>query len=168
MRYRPLKGKVLHAELLCGNPKFIKSGRRKKGAKGLGLRYEAKVQRHLLAMFDGYMPGPWFAYTTDEAPARINYAQPDGIIVDIARGQITICEMKYKHCADAYFQLLDKYLPIVRLFFNNLEEKSIWTFATVEIVYWYDGTIAFPTKPRMRKQLRDVCPNELAVHICRP
>ncbi|NGX46410.1 MAG: hypothetical protein K940chlam2_01600, partial [Chlamydiae bacterium] len=56
MRYRPLKGKVLHAELLKGNPKYIKSGRRKNGSKGLGLRYEAEVQRLLLAKFNGYMP----------------------------------------------------------------------------------------------------------------
>lgn len=168
MRFRPLKGKVLTSEILQGVPKFIKSGRRRRGAKGMGLRYEAKVQTHLLKMFDGYVPSPWFRYTTEDVPARINYAQPDGLIIDIEKGLITICEMKYKHTAEAYFQLVDKYLPIVRLFFNNLNNETLWTFATVEIVYWYDGTIAFPTSPRMRKDLSRVRVNELAVHICRP
>jgi len=167
MRFRPLKGNVLEAKILRGVPKFVKSGRRRRGRMGLGLRYEAKVQGHLSQLFPGYVPGPWFRYRTDDAPARINYAQPDGLIIDIDRGQITICEMKYKHCADAYFQLVDKYLPLVSLFFNN-SEKDLWKFATVEIVYWFDGTIAFPTKPCMRKDLKSVAPGELAVHICRP
>lgn len=165
MRFHPLRGEVLEAQILNGVPKFVKTGRRRRGRKGLGLRYEAKVQDHLAEIFDGYLPGPWFKYRTTDAPARINYAQPDGLIVDVARGQITICEMKYKHCAEAYFQLVDKYLPIVRKFFNNSE---IWTFATVEIVYWFDGTTAFPTQVAMRKDLSRVRPRELAVHICRP
>lgn len=166
MHFRPLKGKVLTAEILNGDPKFIKSGRRRRGAKGLGLRYEAKCHEHIAKLFDGYMAGPWFRYTTDDMPTRINYAQPDGLIINVEKGLITICEMKYKHTPDAYFQLVDKYLPIVSLFFNNSEK--LWRFATVEIVYWYDGTIAFPTSPRMRKDLAKVDVNELAVHICRP
>jgi len=165
MRFRPLKGEVLTAELLQGVPKFVRSGRRRRGRKGVGLRYEARVQKQLLKQFPGYMPGPWFKYTTDDEPARENYAQPDGLIVDVEKGQITICEMKYNHCAEAYFQLVEKYLPIVRVFFNN---PDIWKFATVEIVYWYDCATAFPTSPKLRKNLEHVRINELAVHICRP
>ena len=165
VRSHPLKGEVLASELLCGVPKFIKSGRRRRGAKGVGLRYEAKVQDFLGAEFDGYIPGPWFKYRTSDEPSRTNYAQPDGIIVDIERGQITICEMKYRHCAEAYFQLVDKYLPIVRKFFNNSE---IWTYATVEIVHWYDCAVAFPTQVTLRDDVARVRPNELAVHVCRP
>ena len=131
----------------------------------MGLRYEAKCHTHLEDEFDGYIRSPWFRYTTSDEPKRINYAQPDGLIVDIERGQITICEMKYRHCADAYFQLLDKYLPIVRLFFNNSE---IWTFATVEIVHWYDCAVAFPTQVVLRDSLELVRPIEFAVHVCRP
>jgi len=132
---------------------------------GAGLRYEAKVQRHFLEGFDGYMPGPWFRYTTSDAPKRTNYAQPDGILIDVEAGKITICEMKYSHCAEAYFQLVDKYLPIVRKFFNNSE---IWEFATVEVVYWFDCAVAFPTEPRLRERMQDARVGELAVHVCRP
>jgi len=151
--------------MLRGVPKFVQSGRRRRGRKGVGLRYEAKVHDHLLSEFDGYIPSPWFRYTTSDEPRRINYAQPDGLIVDVERGKITICEMKYSHCAEAYYQLLDKYLPIVRRFFNNSE---IWEFATVEIVYWYDCAVAFPTTPARRSRLQDVRVNELAVHVWRP
>lgn len=168
-----LRGEVVEAEMLSGRPKFVNSGRRRRGRMGLGLRYEAKVQRHFLDGFDGYMPGPWFKYTTSDEPKRINYAQPDGLLVNIEKGKITICEMKYTHCAEAYFQLVDKYLPIVRKFFNNSEKETdgdpqLWRFATVEVVYWFDCAVAFPTKPRLRERLEDVQTNELAVHICRP
>ena len=132
---------------------------------GAGLRYEAKVQRHLLKGYDGYMPGPWFKYTTSDAPKRVNYAQPDGLLVNVEAGKIIICEMKYSHCAEAYFQLVDKYLPIVRKFFNNSE---LWEYATVEVVYWYDCAVAFPTKPKLRERIHDTRVGELAVHICRP
>lgn len=165
MRSHPLKGEVVESALLIGEPKFIRSGRRRRGRKGMGLRYEAKVQRHLGEGFDGFIPGPWFRYCTSDEPSRINYAQPDGLLIDLEKGQILICEVKYSHTAEAYFQLVDKYLPIVRKFFNNSE---IWEFATVEICYWYDCAVAFPTKPRLRKEIDTVRPNELAVHICRP
>ncbi len=173
MRSHPLKGDVLEAEMLTGQPKFVNSGRRRRGRMGAGLRYEAKVQRDFLGRFDGYMPAPWFRYTTSDAPRRVNYAQPDGILVNVEQGKITICEIKYSHCAEAYFQLVDKYLPIVRKFFNNSEQESsgaasLWSFATVEVVYWYDCAVAFPTKPKLRERVRDVRVGELAVHICRP
>ena len=173
MRYHPLNGEIHEVSLLQGVPKFVKSGRRRRGRKGVGLRYEAKVHEHLLKEFDGYMPSPWFRYTTIEAPNRVNYAQPDGLIIDIEKGRVLICEMKYSHCAEAYFQLLDKYLPIVRKFFNNSDLENdggnpLWTFATVEIVYWFDCAVAFPTTPERRARLQDVREHELAVHVCRP
>jgi len=173
VRYHPLKGEVLEAELLVDVPKFIKSGRRRRGARGVGLRYEAKVQKHLLGEFDGYIPGPWFRYTTSDQPKRINYAQPDGLLVNLTAGKITICEIKYNHCAEAYFQLVDKYLPIVRKFFNNSGKETdgdpqLWRFATVEVVYWFDCAVAFPTKPKLRERIEDTRLHELAVHICRP
>ena len=165
MPCRPLTGEIATVELLQGVPAFAQKRRKRRGRMGAGLRYERKVHEFLEKEFDGYMRSPWFRYTTVEHPSREQYAQPDGLIVDIPRGQITICEMKYNHCAEAYFQLVDKYLPLVKAFFNNSE---LWTFATVEIVYWFDCAVAFPTTPKMRKRLRSVRPNELAVHICRP
>lgn len=165
MRYRPLTGDVLTAKILNGKPSFVKGTTRKRGAKGMGLRYEKRVHRHFLSLYDGYMPGPWFQYTTSDQPSRVNYAQPDGILVDIPSGQITIVEIKYNHCVEAYFQLMDKYLPIVRKFFNN---EDLWRFATVEVCNWYDCAVAFPTHVKLRETLGAVRPNEFAVHVCRP
>lgn len=158
------------SRLLNGSPEFVKNSvRRRRGAKAVGIRYERKIHAELLKRFQGatqaYIPGPWFEYTTDVAPARKNFAQPDGLVIDIERGLIVIIEVKRKHCAEAYFQLVDKYLPLVKLFFNN---QSLWKFATLEVVYWFDGTVAFPTKPILRKEIMDVRPGELGVHILRP
>ena len=131
----------------------------------MGLRYEKKVHAHFSALHDGYIASPWFRYTTDDEPRRQNYAQPDGLIIDVEGGRIYIIEVKYNHCAEAYFQLVDKYLPIVRLFFNNSE---MWTFLTCEVVYWYDCHTAFPTQPKLRENVLDTRPGELGVHVWRP
>lgn len=167
MRYRPLTGEVIDAKLLQGVPSFVQGApTRRKGARGVGLRYERKVQLKLCSDFDNYMPGPWFEYKTSDEPKRINYAQPDGILIDIERGVITIAEIKLRHTVEAYFQLLDKYLPIVRMFFNNSED--LWSFAVCEVTKWYDCHTQFPCKPKLRESIDIVSPKEFGVHICRP
>lgn len=165
MHFRPLKGEVIYAEILQGIPSFVRSGRRRRGKKGVGLRYEAKCHKHFAKLYDNYVASPWFRYATSDEPARINYAQPDGLLIDLQLGLVTIVEIKYSHCSDAYFQLVEKYLPIVKKFFNNSE---LWDFATVEVVNWYDFAVVFPTTVKLRPQIDLVRPNELAVHICRP
>jgi hypothetical protein len=156
---------ILEVKHLDGTPSFAQAHRRARGAKGQGLRYEARVQSHFGRTFgDFYLPGPWFSYRTKFYPNQWNYAQPDGLLFDFERGQLTILEMKYTHTSDAYFQLIDKYLPLMRAFLGT----ELWSFATCEVVWWYDKAIAFPCPIRLRKEISLVQPNEFAVHICRP
>lgn len=146
-------------------PDYAIKHRATQGRKGLGLRYEGKVQKHLRREFgDLYIPSPWFKYRLRGEPNRWNFAQPDGIHINFKRGLITIYEMKYSHISDAYFQLVDKYLPLMKSFFGTTD----WSYAMCEIVFWYDKSVAFPCDVRMRKDLELIQPNEFAVHICRP
>lgn len=155
---------VKQVEIYDGIPPFVKK-RRRRGRMGVGLRYEAKVQRHLSERFGyEYVPSPWFKYSVAKSPNVVNFAQPDGLLVQPKRGRITIVEIKYNHCAESYFQLVDKYLPLVEAFFD----KSIWTFPLVEVVKWYDRDTSYPVDIHMCRDI-DVCrPGEIGVHICRP
>lgn len=164
---RPVLGEILDAKLLLGIPSFVKA-RRRQGRKGAGLRYEAKVQSLFCEQYDHYVASPWFQYRTDLAPQRINYSQPDGLLIDVARGLITIVEIKLTHTPDAYFQLYDKYLPIVEKFFRGEVGERLWRFAVVEVTRWYDTAIAFPTNVTLREDITLVQPNEFGVHVCRP
>ena len=124
---------VTAVDIMHGVPPFVKK-RRRKGRKGVGLRYEAKVQKHFCEEFGyEYIPGPWFRYTVRDRPKVINYAQPDGLLIQPERGVVTIVEIKYNHCAESYFQLVDKYLPLVMALFD----KSLWVFPLVTVVKWY-------------------------------
>jgi hypothetical protein len=151
-------------EILDGIPPFVKK-RRRRGRKGVGLRYEAKVQRYFLDRFGyEYVPSPWFKYTVADRPRVINYAQPDGLLIQARRGTVTIVEVKYNHCAESYFQLVDKYLPLVSALFG----EALWNFPLVEVVKWYDKATQYPTDIRMRADIDECRPGEIGVHICRP
>jgi hypothetical protein len=93
-----------------------------------------------------------------------NYAQPDGLLFDVRKGLLTIIEIKYSHTPDAYFQLLDKYLPLMQSWLD----KSIWNFAVCEVVWWYDKAISYPCEVRLCKTIDIARPGEFGVHICRP
>lgn len=155
---------ITHVEIIEGIPPFVKK-RRRKGRLGVGLRYEGKVQKYFCSEFGyEYVPGPWFKYTVADRPRVINYAQPDGLLIQPTRGTVTIVEIKYSHCAESYFQLVDKYLPLVSKLFGS----SLWTFPLVEVVKWYDRDTAYPTDVRMRAAIDECLPGEIGVHICRP
>ena len=147
-----------------GVPPFVKK-RRRRGRKGVGLRYEAKVQKYFCGEFGyEYIPGPWFRYSVQDRPKVVNYAQPDGLLIQPRRGTITVVEIKYNHCAESYFQLVDKYLPLVVAMFD----KSLWTFPLITVVKWYDRSTSYPASIRLRESI-DVCStSEIGVHICRP
>lgn len=155
---------VTSVEFLDGIPPFVKK-RRRRGRKGVGLRYEAKVQRHFLDRFGyEYLPSPWFKYTVADRPRVINYAQPDGLLIQPQRGTVTIVEIKYNHCAESYFQLVDKYLPLVEILFP----KQLWEIPLVEVVKWYDRDTQYPVDIRLRRDIDECRVGEIGVHICRP
>lgn len=146
-------------------PNFVTT-KRAKGKKGLGLKYEHKVQARLCEVFEGsYIPSPWFRYRQQEAPLRWNWAQPDGIALNPNEGIIYVVEIKLKHTPDAYFQLLDKYIPILSCWLGT---SAGWRFAPMEVCYWYDPKIAFPCKVTLQEDVRRARPHQFSVNICRP
>jgi hypothetical protein len=154
---------VATASILLGIPSFVRPNRAK-GAKAVGLRYEKRVLEFLASKHKHFVASPWFRYTLRNLPNRINYAQPDGMFIDISQGLITLVEIKYAHTADAYFQLVDKYVPIVSRFFNGGD----WRIAVCEVVSWYDGATAFPTQVRLLDDPLAARPGFFGVHIARP
>lgn len=154
---------VQSVEIMEGIPPFVKK-RRRRGRMGVGLRYEAKVQKHLLDIYGyEYVPGPWFKYTVKERPRVINYAQPDGLLIQPLRGRVTIVEIKYNHCVESYFQLVDKYLPLVKALFGK-----DWEFPLITVVKWYDRDTGYPADIRLCKDIEQCDTREIGVHICRP
>lgn len=153
-----------HVEIIEGIPPFVKK-RRRKGRMGVGLRYEAIVQKHFQSIYGyEYVPSPWFKYTVANSPRVVNYAQPDGLLIQPRRGTVTIVEIKYNHCAESYFQLVDKYLPLVEALFP----KHLWEVPLVEVVKWYDRDTSYPTDIRLRRDIDECRAGEIGVHICRP
>jgi len=94
----------------------------------------------------------------------INFAQPDALLFDFEKGLITICEMKYQHTRDAYWQMVGRYLPIIQAMFD----PTLWQFATVEIVKWYDCAVRYPAEVMLRDAIDKVKPGEFGVHIWKP
>lgn len=161
-RFKPV-GDLVWAEF-CDAPPFLRDGKRRRGRRAEGIRYEQKAQRHLHSILDeGYSSSPWMRFREADAP-RPRYCQPDGLLFDIEGGKITIFEIKLQHTIDAWWQLEHLYLPVVRFLFPS----SLWDIATIEFVKWYDPATSFPVRPRLREDLRAARPEEFAVHIWKP
>lgn len=127
-----------------------------------GIRYERKVQEHLSNCYgDLYHPSPWFYFETE---GRRRWCQPDGLLLDPWAGRITICEVKYQHTSDAWWQLQRLYLPVISAAFP----PGLWSVACLEIVKWYDPATVFP-EPVALVARPDQCPPapRLGVHIWR-
>lgn len=159
-----------HVEIFDGIPSFATAKRRARGAKGAGLRYEEKAQEQIRQDFArhgiAYVPSPWFKYRRRSAPDRENFAQPDGIAPDPKTGTIYLIEIKIKHTPDSYFQLLDRYVPLLDGFFNRTER--LWKIAPVEVCRWYDPRIPYPCQVVMIDEIHLAQPKDLSVHVCRP
>jgi len=163
-RHRPL-GKLSTVEIVNETPSFARAGFKANKAIGDGLRYELAGHNHLLDIYGPeYIPGPWFRYTTEDAPERKNFAQPDGLILRIKQGIITIVEFKWSHTPDAYYQLTDKYFPLVSTFFGT----DIFEYRLLEICRWYNPQTAVPGKSGLRKDIETILPGEMGIHIWKP
>ena len=105
-----------------------------------------------------YIPSPWFAFYSSTRET-VQYCQPDGLLFVEELGRVVVCEVKYNHVPDAYFQLNQKYLPVVAAAFPSLE------ISLCEIVRWYDPAVDFPCKVKLTPDLRKVAPGDFGLHI---
>lgn len=161
------KDDILEVKWAKDTPSFV-TKHRLRGAKGAGLRYEYQAQPVLATICREssrvieYLASPWFVYRTKDSPNRWNYAQPDGLAIAPNDGCVYIVEIKLRHTADSYFQLLDRYLPMMETFFG-----PGWKFIPVEVCRWYDPHTAYPCKVSLREHWLESRPNEISVHRLR-
>jgi hypothetical protein len=121
-----------------------------------GHKHEDNVALALASDF--VIHGPWLSYCTTNG--RISTCQPDFLVFQPDRGRIVIVEAKLRHCAEAYFQLRNLYLPIIRHLF------PAWLVGLQEVVQWYDKFEHFPGEHVLRRGLADAPPTHLiGVHI---
>jgi len=143
----------------CNEPAFAKA-KRTKGPKRAGLIYQTAASEHLLSLFPSNSTfGQWFRYRLKDAP-RDYYCQIDAHLVDYDKKKIVVIEIKLRHCVDAYYQLFELYLPILRKYYG--EE---FTYSCVELVSSFDKNAVMPQTPRLCKNIADSHPKDFSVHI---
>jgi hypothetical protein len=145
-------------------PPFIRTPTKAaKGAKRNGQKYEVKAQEYLKELYGNkYIPSPWFKFF-DRGTEQLKWCQPDGLLIDLRRGLITIVEIKLKHTPRAWWQLEKQYLPLMKHIFGE-----DFNYALVEFVKWYDPSTAFPCEISKRAYIHEARPSQFQVTIWRP
>lgn len=125
-------------------PQFAQKTRRLSAAKKRGITYENKVHKWLLEKYpDQYVPSPWIQFCAPNS--RPEWAQPDGLLIDVRAGTIVIVEMKHSHTVTAWWQLRRKYQPLIRHLFGE-----DWSIHVCEITRWLDPALVFPEEIVLR------------------
>ena len=143
-------------------PKSFKPKRRR-GARGRGLKYEDEAQKTLLDRYDTYVDSPWFQYK-ESHESRFRWCQPDGLLILPYEGIIVIMEIKVRHTSDAWWQLKHLYFPVV----SHAFPPPLWKYAFCEVVRWHDPATSFPESYTMCAEPAGLRPQELGVHILKP
>jgi len=145
-------------------PSFVNTGKKPRGRRAEGLRYEGKAQNYLSERLgQGYLRSPWLRFM-ERGADRPRWCQPDGLYIDFELGKLVIVEVKLQHTLDAWWQLEHLYIPVIRRAFA----QGIWTIATCEVVKWYDPAVAYPVAPTLRENIVEAAPNDFSVHIWKP
>jgi hypothetical protein len=159
-----VKSDISYAGFAEHLPAILQKPRRAKGARQRGLVYERKATAYLYGRYlENYLALPWLEYRL-HGEGRLQYAQPDGLLIDPIGGYITVVEIKYQHTVEAYWQTLGKYVPILSKIFPT----ALWKFKVVEVVKWYDPFVKFPAEVKLRSAVHRVLTGEFAVHIWKP
>jgi len=78
----------------------------------LGVRFERAVHEFLRKQYSGqYIANPWFSFKT--SGNRLRKCSPDAIILRPG-GETWLVEVKYTHTHQAWHQMLELYLPVLR------------------------------------------------------
>lgn len=144
-------------------PPFLLRPRRYRGRRALGIRYERKVHDYLNGACGGversYFPSEWFKFASGES---VRWCQPDGLILHLREGIVTVVEVKYQHTPDAWFQLRELYEPVLRVAMPG------WRFALLEVVKWYDPSTFFPERVVLCADPLQAPLGAVGVHIWNP
>jgi hypothetical protein len=151
-------GEVHWAELAEAPPSFIRE-RRVRGRRAEGLRYERKALTHLEGLFgEALLPSPWIKFLS-RSGEKVRWCQPDALLLQVAKQELVIIEVKYQHCPEAWYQLFTIYLPVVRVLFPG------WKVRVVEMCKWFDVATVTPQLPRLCEDITKAKMGELNVHI---
>lgn len=153
--------RIVTAHITGVPPVFAARKKPVKGARAAGLRYEKKVQDEFLRRYpDHYIPSPWFRFY-DAYGQR--WCQPDGLLLDIRAGLLTIVEVKHHHTGEAWWKLQKLYLPVVRQVFG-----PDWKYTCLEVVRYYESDELFPYAKLC--EIPHLCPPlpSTGVHIMKP
>lgn len=150
---------VLHAGFAKQAPSFIRPSR-PRGRRAAGVRYEKHVQEVFEKLTPTYIRSPWIRFYV-RGGQRERWCQPDGFFFDIRTGVITIVEIKYQHTTKSWWQLRKLYEPLLAYFFP----RSLFTFALLEVVSWYDPHTHFPERHYFAPDPLQARPGEFGVHI---
>jgi hypothetical protein len=150
---------VESAKLLSEQPSFIRRG--KVAAKfATGVRYERKVGEYLELWALGRAEislrlGQWMQFK-DRSGTR--WCQVDALWAVPAKRLALICEIKYQHTADAWWQLKHLYIPVLG--------KALpgYTLGMLEIVHWLDPGVVWPEEYRRVSGL-DECLYDATVNV---
>lgn len=139
---------VRTAKFLPCKPAFIKRGR-SRGKFAVGMRYEREA-KEWLSLFALGRPefvvrdGPWIEFT-DESGRR--WCQPDALLADPVAQHCLILEVKYQHTSDAWYQLKQLYLPVLRCAMPG------YSFSLLEVVHWFDPLTVWPEEIALVRSL---------------
>lgn len=129
-----------------------------------GRRYEDKVQEMLLKRYpDSYVASPWLCFKDRTRKAHHSWCQPDGWLIDLQRGLITIMEVKLSHTSDAWWQIRHLYEPVTRALFG-----SEWRYAACEVTRFCDPNVRFPEDITLTPDPAMLWDGAFGVHVWRP
>lgn len=133
------------------------------GARARGIRYERRAQEHLTSLYaDMYVASPWLQFIASDS-ARHRWCQPDGLLIDIPRGIITVIEIKTSHTARAWWQVTKLYMPVLQSIFPT----DLWLYRRCEVVRHYDPLVVFPEPIKLVPDLSQL-DHRFGIHIYRP
>ncbi len=160
-----LTNEVVSAKIQGLAPQFVKNRKGKvKGLKAKGIRYEKRLQLYLSDEYgDNYLPSPWVQYQLSGVRYP-KWCQPDGLLFNLREGLITVVEAKLKHVPEAWRQMDQLYVPVLRSIFDS----EVWNFATIEVCNFFDCATSCPKRPELRRAVHEARPGEFAVMIWRP
>lgn len=131
-----------------------------RGRRRLGVKYERRVQDFLHSTYgDAHLPSPWIVYNL-LGDGRDHYAQPDALVR--LPDRIIIVEAKYSHTPKAWFQLFEKYEPLVRFLYPTIPT------ACIEVCKWFDPAIVCPQPAALCPDIASANSKHFNVHIYRP
>ena len=131
---------VRWAKILAHQPPFIRR-KKSKGRFAVGVRYETKAQEALELAALGlrglqYLRSPWIEFQDDNGR---RWCQADAILLNHDQRALIIYEIKYRHCAEAWWQLTHLYEPVVKALF-----PAYPVVCRMEVVHWFDPAVEFP------------------------